>query len=203
MNNFDSDAQRKSFYGTHGANFDKPPNTDPQQREIPQKREPPKEFYNVRLDRATDKVKSQTESYGLRLAQSSLSVDGLRLTLPVIDNLTYSGQLSFDNENWEFIYKEGGEKGLHSALKEIKERELNSALFNIEKEFGYAEHEKRPKNEGEKIGKQLWYATIEQDKDEALGKMKNREQDFARSKQVIKDVIDYQFNLMFKELPRP
>mgnify|MGYP001618219075 CR=1 FL=1 len=155
------------------------------------------------VDSVADKVEAEIKAYGNELALSSgIQNPGLHYLIGTIDHMGWNVNLELVNVDWSYIYQQKGEKGIKKELDEIKQRDLETALYWVDKDFGYDEPERRPSNEGERIGQKLWEVMAVQPKDEELGKYETREQDYARSKQVVKDVIEKSFDLAYDKLPR-
>ena len=103
------------------------------------------------------------------------------------------------NEDWETIFKKEGDVGVKKRLDGIKSSGLATALHWVDKDFGYYDDKRRPETYAQKVASQLWEG-VERSKDEELARYETREQDYARSKQVIKDSFDKSFDLIYNEL---
>ena len=103
------------------------------------------------------------------------------------------------NEDWETVFKKEGDVGVKNKLDEIKKSGLTTALHWNDKDFGYYEDNRRPETYAQKVADQLWEG-VRREKDEQLSNYNTREQDYARSKQIIKDSFDSSFNLLYDKL---
>jgi hypothetical protein len=163
-----------------------------------------KEYYSDRLDKVLEEVENETVEYGSDLVLSSgMDRQGMGYLAPIIEWIGWDATLEYENTDWESIYKEDGERGLMEELTKIDKSMHESALFRLDQVFGYDEptENDRPKNEGERIAKQLLEG-FEKMKDDELASYEHRERDYARSKKIISDIYEKQQTLIHNKLPR-
>jgi len=143
-------------------------------------------FRDQKSEEITNEVKIKWENVIVKESMDKISKG---FTLQVLDQLTNNFQLEMENVDFAYIKKEQGFIGIQKELKEIRKRDLESALFFLEEKFGYGEPDRRPENKGQEIAQKL-LEPFERMKDEQLATLKNREVDFVKSKKIIQDVVD-------------
>lgn len=162
-----------------------------------------KDKYWDEIGDSIDKIEDEVEETGLELVKSSgMTKYGQAKVAETVEYIKDQYGLWLNNTNFTEHIGEDEDDGYRQELITIKEQVLESAMWFHDKDFGYSDDvREKPKDEAERIGQQI-FEVFDKMKDDELENLEDREGDYAKGKQIIKDVVEEGFESSMRNLPR-
>ena len=153
--------------------------------------------YNELKDKYSEDFNAKTINYAKDLVQGSgLNMQGIRYVKNVMDHEGENIELYLDNEDWSYIREKQGMSGIKKEMDRIKKEVTDNALFFLEKEFGY--DDPTPRRDSKTNQFEGFFSEL---KDEELKDYTNRDIDYVKAKQIVKDSIEKSMSNAVKDLP--